>query len=187
MKKPVNQEASETRRRNIALGAALGMILGGAVDLLLGDSGWGFVIGILIGAIIGYRVDFQLPLMQYPAYIVRRITISAGVFLIFLLASQWLLGQNLDPQLQFLVAIAPSIPGALLAISIGTAISKLDEFQRRIQLEAMAIAFGGAVIISLTYALLVEAGIPQVDWVYVPLMLVSLWLIGKLWTIWKYR
>jgi hypothetical protein len=117
----------------------------------------------------------------------RRIILSAIFFLVTLFASQWLLDQELEKSYQVLVAIAPSIPGALLVFSIGSAIAQLDELQRRIQLEGIGIAFGASVIIFLSYALLVEVGIPQVNWMYIPLLMVLLWGIGKLWTMWKYR
>jgi hypothetical protein len=187
MKKTTVQDPAATRRRRVALGAGLGLVVGGGIDLILGDSGWGLVIGILCGALLGYFVRFPLPLMEYPPYIMRRIILSAIFFLVTLFVSQWLLDQELEKSYQVLVAIAPSIPGALLVFSIGSAIAQLDELQRRIQLEGIGIAFGASVIIFLSYALLVEVGIPQVNWMFVPLLMVLLWGIGKLWTMWKYR
>jgi len=46
--------------------------------------------------------------------------------------------------------------------------STIDELRRRIQLEAIGIAFGGSVIITLSYALLVQVGVPQVSCIFVP-------------------
>lgn len=63
----------------------------------------------------------------------------------------------------------------------------MDELQRRIQLDAIGIGFGASLIVTLTYALLVQAGILQVSWMFVPLLLVLMWGVGKLWTVWKYR
>lgn len=160
------------------------MVVGGGLDYFLGDSGWGLVIGILLGAFVGYWVKFPLPRMEYPAYIVRRILISGLLFMAILLASLWMLNNEVGQEYQLLIALAPSIPGVLFALSIGSAIAQLDELQRRIQLEAIGIAFGGSIVISLSYALLVAAGFPQVSWMFVPLMMIMLWSVGKLW---KYR
>ena len=98
-----------------------------------------------------------------------------------------MLSNEIGQEYQLLIALAPTIPGILLAVSIGSAIAQLDELQRRIQLEAIGIAFGGSIIASLSYALLVLAGFPQVSWMFVPLIMMMLWLVGKLWTMWKYR
>jgi hypothetical protein len=68
MKKTTVQDPAATRRRRVALGAGLGLVVGGGIDLILGDSGWGLVIGILCGALLGYFVRFPLPLMEYPLY-----------------------------------------------------------------------------------------------------------------------
>jgi TM2 domain-containing membrane protein YozV len=187
MKKPVNQDMENNRRRNIALGAAFGLVIGGAADMLFGDTGWGLVIGVLLGAVIGYWVNFNLPTMEYPPYILRRVTLSGILFFAALLAAQWLLNREISSQYQILIALVPAVPGVLFVISIGSAISQLDELQRRIQLEAISIGFGAAVILFLTYALLVEVGFPEISWMFVPLILVFLWGVGKIWTIWKYR
>jgi hypothetical protein len=187
MKNSTSQDPSQSRGRNIALGAAFGLLIGGGLDLILGDTGWGLVIGILLGALAGYWIKFPLPAMQYPPHVVRRIVLSAVLFFVFLFGSQWLLNQYIGQSYQVLVALAPSIPATLLGLSIASAIAHLDELQRRIQLEAIGIAFGGSVIITFSYALMIQVGAPEVSWMFVPLLMVLLWGIGKLWTMWKYR
>ena len=187
MKKSSSQDPSQSRGRKFALGAASGLLIGGGLDLILGDTGWGIVIGILLGALVGYWIKFPLPAMQYPPYVVRRIVLSAVLFFVFLFGSQWLLNNDLGQPYQVLIALAPSIPAVLLGLSIASAIAQLDELQRRIQLEAIGIAFGGSVIITYGYALLVQVGVPELSWMFVPLLMLLLWGIGKIWTMWKYR
>ena len=187
MKDSINQNTSQSRGRNIALGAAFGLLIGGGLDLILGDTGWGLAIGIILGAFLGYWIKFPLPVMQYPAHVIRQIFISAFLFFIILLGSQWLLNQGISLSYQYLVAAAPAVPAIWLAYSIGSAIAQLDELQRRIQLEAIGIGFAGSVVITLIYALLVQVGIPQISWMFIPLLMLLLWAMGKLWTMWKYR
>lgn len=187
MKNSTNQNTSQSRGRNIALGAAFGLIIGGGLDMIFGDTGWGLVIGILLGALLGYWIKFPLPAMRYPAHVIPQIIISAVLFFIIFLGSQWMLNQEFTQPYQYLIAVAPAVPAAWLAYSIASAISQLDELQRRIQLEAIGIGFGGSVLISITYALLAQVGVPQISWMFVPLLMVLLWGIGKLWTMWKYR
>ncbi len=69
--------------------------------------------------------------------------------------------------------------------SVGDSI--IDELRHRTQLEAIGIAFGGSVIITLIYALLVQVGVPQVSCMFVPLLMLLLWVIGYLWTMWICR
>lgn len=187
MKNSTSKEGSQSRGRNIALGAAFGLLIGGGLDWILGDSGWGLVIGILLGALVGYRVKFPLPVMQYPVYVIRRIVLSAVLFFVFLFGAQWLLNQEIGEDYQVLIVLVPTIPAILLGLSIASAIAQLDELQRRIQLEGIGIAFGGSVIIMFGYASLVQVGFPEVNWMFVPLLMLLLWGIGKLWTMWKYR
>lgn len=187
MKNSNTNPVIQTRGRNIALGAAFGLVIGGLIDLLTGDTGWGLVIGILSGALIGYFLKFNLPLMEYPAFIIRRMVIAVVLFLTSLFLSRWLLEQEFSRTIQLFAAALPAVPGAFMAYAIGSAIAQLDELQRRIQLEAIGIGFGIAALASLTYASLVQVGVPQVSWMFVPLLLVVSWGVGKLWTMWKYR
>ena len=187
IKNSSREEGAKSRGRNIPLGAAFGLLIGGGLDWILGDSGWALVIGILLGAFAGYWINFPLPAMQYPAYIVRRIVLSAVIFFVFLFGSQWLLDQGIGEAYQVLIALAPIIPAIFLGLSIASAIAQLDELQRRIQPEAIGITFLGSVIITFSYASLVQVGVPELNWVIVPLLMLILWGIGKLWTMWKYR
>ena len=180
-------ESGGSRARHIALGAGIGLVIGGGIDMLTNDTGWGLAIGILAGAVLGYFIKFSLPVMEYPAFIIRRIIISVELFLGMLFLSQWLLGQNIERPYDVIAAVLPAIPGAYLAYSIGMAIAQLDELQRRIQLEAIGIGFGLSVIFALTYALLIPVGVTQVSWMFVPLLMILLWGVGKLWTMWKCR
>jgi hypothetical protein len=112
MKHSVDQDQVQTRGRNIALGAGLGLLIGGGLDLILGDGGWGIAIGILIGAIAGYWINFPLPVMQYPPQIIRQIFLAAVIFFVFLFGSQWLLDQDFSQSYNFLIAVAPAVPAA---------------------------------------------------------------------------
>ena len=66
-------------------------------------------------------------------------------------------------------------------------IASLDELQRRIQTEAIAIGFAGTAIVVGGYALLQFAGYAQVNVGVVILIMSLMWLVGKLWTLWRYR
>jgi len=64
----------------------------------------------------------------------------------------------------------------------------LDELQRRIQTEAIAIGFAGTVFACGGYGLLGLAGIaPTLNWNWVVFVMVFMWFLGKMWTLWRYR
>lgn len=65
--------------------------------------------------------------------------------------------------------------------------STIDELWGQVQLEVIEIAFGGSVILTLSYALLVQVGVPQVKCMFVPLLILLLWAIGNLWIMRIYR
>lgn len=187
MKNTGTNDERQSKSRNIALGAALGLVIGGGIDMLTNDTGWGLVIGILAGAVVGYFVKFPLPVMEYRQGAMQRILYSAVAFLGGLFLSQWLMDLDLARPYQLVAAVLPAVPGAFLVYAIGSALSGLDELQRRIQLEAIGIGFGTSILAFMTYGLLVQVGISQVSWMFVPVVMILLWGVGKLWTIWKYR
>ena len=56
--------------------------------------------------------------------------------------------------------------------------SRLDELQRRIQLEAVAFSFLATCLITLTWAFQQNAGLPRFDVSFVAPLLVLLWGLG---------
>jgi hypothetical protein len=97
------------------------------------------------------------------------------------------LENDLDESVQIIIVLVPTIPGIWFLISLGRAIASLDELQRRIQLESIAIGFGISAMVVLTYGLLGMVGVPQAGWIYVPVVMVFGWFLGKMWTLWRYR
>ena len=65
MKNSASQNLSQSRGRNIALGAAFGLLIGGGLDLILGDTGWGLVIGILLCALVGYWIGILIKTLTF--------------------------------------------------------------------------------------------------------------------------
>lgn len=165
------------------IGAALGAVVGWAIEDVL----WGVMIGFLLGGAIGSRGLQGTNLMQYPPHVVRRLILSALLFFAVLPVSWTLLRDEMDKSLSILLALAPSIAGLFFVYSIGLAISSLDELQRRIQVESIAIGFGLTALFALSYGFLGLVDVPQPNLLYVVFFMVLSWAFGKLWTMWKYR
>src|SRR5437660_1206916 len=56
---------------------------------------------------------------------------------------------------------------------------RIDELQRRIQLEAFAISFGITCVVTFSYGLLEYAGFPAISWIWIPPFMMTLWCIGE--------
>jgi hypothetical protein len=187
MNKDVHERNSPREtRNNIAIGFIIGLMIGGLIDLFTGDRGIWTVIGMALGSLFGYRGLPRLYLMEYPPKVIRNLVVSGAFFFVIFLGSIYLIDQDIGGAYQTLIALAPTIPLLIFIIVIAKAISSLDELQRRIQVEAIAIGFGLTILLVLAIGLLGLTGIPQPDWLFVSLIMVFSWLVGKLWTRWKY-
>jgi hypothetical protein len=87
--------------------------------------------------------------------------------LVYLLTRGLLESNQLPDGWRIIVAVAPMIPFAFFLAFIMTGIRSMDELQRRIQLEALAIAFPLAILLFMLLGLL-ELAIPlsPEDWSY---------------------
>lgn len=187
MNKNVDEpNSSQGTRRNIAIGFIVGLMFGGLIDLYTGDSGIWTIVGMALGTLFGYRGLPRLYLMEYPPKVIRNLVISGALFFVVLLGSIYLINHDFGTAYQIFIALAPTLPLLFFIFSIARAFASLDELQRRIQVEAIAIGFGLTVLIALTIGMLGLVGFPQPAWMYVILIMVFSWLVGKLWTRWKY-
>ena len=79
------------------------------------------------------------------------------------------------------------IPGAWIAFGVVRAILKLDELERRVLLEGMAVSFVITLILVMSMGLLGLAGVPQLNGLYIGMVMAVLWLVGKLWVTGRYQ
>ena len=182
----------DEKRRNmlsgLGIGVALGVVLWSALEDLL-PFPFDLLVGMGIGLLIGYRLGKQPPpmLMRYPPGVMRRIFIALAIFVLGLFGYLYLLDldlTNMQKQLSSLVAILPAID---FVVMLGSAIGQLDEMQRRIQTEGIAIAFAGTAIVVGVFALLELAGVPAPNWGLLIVIMTFMWGVGKLWTMWRYK
>ncbi|MCH8337495.1 MAG: hypothetical protein IH858_01440 [Chloroflexi bacterium] len=103
---------------------------------------------------------------------------SMLTYAVVLVAAILILREIPESPWQIPIALAPAIPGIFAALAISREIGRLDELQRRIQLEALAFAFAATAIVALSIGLLENAGIEQINGTfYVPIM-IGLWGVG---------
>jgi hypothetical protein len=165
-------------------GAALGLLYSSVLDF------WvvvGLVLGTLFGIAIGIRMIRKPPKMRYPKYLLRRTLMAVAFLFLTIYGYEILMDQELNNTQAFLATLLPWSCWIALVVSLSMMIANLDELQRRIQTEAIAIGFAGTAIVVGGYALLQFVGFAQINIGIVILIMSFMWLIGKLWTLWKYR
>ncbi|MFI2667686.1 hypothetical protein [Micromonospora carbonacea] len=80
-----------------------------------------------------------------------------------------------DSLLRYVLAPLPVLPAVGLVIAFVRYLRDIDELQRRIQLEALAIAFGASALISFCYGFLENAGLPRLSAIWIGPAMVMLW------------
>ena len=85
-------------------------------------------------------------------------------------------------------ALAQAAATAVMIVAIYRNITRLDELQQRIMLEALALAFAGTGLLASGYGFLEEAGLPHFEWgVWAWPVMVIFWAIGLVISKWRYR
>lgn len=104
----------------------------------------------------------------------RQMAVTMVAYLVILFASVWTI-KHVVPggPFHYLIALLPLVPVAFLVpIFIGY-YRNVDEFERRMQMESLAIAAGVTAMLSVTYGFLELAGLPHLSawWTWTVLML----------------
>ncbi|MCP4141993.1 MAG: hypothetical protein GY755_17235 [Chloroflexi bacterium] len=147
----------------------------------------GLLGGALFGAATGFRVSRRPPKMRFPWYLFRQIMNAVTFFVLTSAIYAYFLDETLNQSQKFWATIPPMLGIIVLIITVGRAIASLDELQRRIQTEAIALAFAGTAIFVGVYALFQFAGLDEVNIGVVFIVMALMWLLTKMWTMWKYR
>ena len=77
-----------------------------------------------------------------------------------------------------LIALSPMIPAAATAWIVLRELRRMDELQRRIQLEALGFSFAGTAILTFSYGFLEGLGYPRLSMFTVWPILAVLWVVG---------
>ena len=77
-----------------------------------------------------------------------------------------------------LIALSPMLPAAAMAWIVLRELRRMDELQRRIQLEALGFSFAGTAILTFSYGFLEGLGYPRLSMFVVWPILAGLWVVG---------
>jgi len=117
----------------------------------------------------------------------RRMTMALIVYAAILAPSIPLISAYPDAAWRYPLAIAPIMPFIYGIFAYVRYLRLVDELQRRIALEALAIAFGASAAITFGYGLLQLAGLPDINWSFVWAVMGGCWILGGLYADRRYR
>lgn len=110
----------------------------------------------------------------------RRLLLLAVAVAVTILAASWA-GRQLPLRSPGRIALAllQGVATGVLIVTTMRPLRQYDELQRRIQQEAIGIAFVGTAVLATAYGFLVNAGLPDIDWGdWIWPGMVVLWVIG---------
>jgi hypothetical protein len=119
---------------------------------------------------------------RHSQHYIRNALLAAGAHIILVLVSVTLLKQTSATALRYLIAILPMLPLIFAFRSFLHQLANMDELQQRIQLQAIGFAAGATGMITLAYAYLENAGLPQLSMIWV-FPLICLFWSGASWAL----
>lgn len=110
-----------------------------------------------------YRREFLPAMLAYVAVLVPTV---------------YIVDANQDAAWRYPVTLLPMIPLAFVLVAWLRFFRRMDELQQRMQMEALAFAFGGTALITFSYGFLQSAGFPDLNWFFVWPLMTVLWIVG---------
>ncbi len=105
--------------------------------------------------------------------------VSLLAYVIVLIISVILLASlDIGPISRALFSLMPVIPGLAICRAIVRQLRRVDELQRKIQFEALGLAFAATVITTFSYGFLENVGFPKLTMFAVWPLMAAFWIIG---------
>lgn len=79
---------------------------------------------------------------------------------------------------KLLIALLPMLGGIAAMLAVIRAFRRLDELQRRIQLDALAFAFSGTALLTLAWGFAETSGLPLLSYFWIWPLMGTLWILG---------
>ena len=105
--------------------------------------------------------------------------VGLAAYAAMLIVSQRVLGGGIESQsASILIALSPMLPAVFICGVVMRSIRHLDEMQRKLQFEALALAFAGTALITFSYGFLEGAGFPRIPMFAVWPLMAAIWFTG---------
>jgi divalent metal cation (Fe/Co/Zn/Cd) transporter len=180
-------QSQQDRFRRLAAAAFVIFSICFAIGLFLGYVAYGAVAGAIVALLLSRPLSDRIHPMEYPRGSIIPVIVSLVLVFALALISIGLWDQTKDPVIRIAIGLLPAPAIAASALFIGHALGKLDDLQRRIQTEGIALGFGIFFVLVSIYAWLTLFGLPQVSWIFATPALALCWVIGKLASTLRYR
>ncbi|QFT01732.1 hypothetical protein FIV06_30145 (plasmid) [Labrenzia sp. THAF191b] len=105
--------------------------------------------------------------------------VGLATYAAMLIVSQWVIAGGIESKpAGILIALSPMLPAAFICGVIIRSIRRLDEMQRKLQFEALALSFAGTALITFGYGFLEGAGFPKLSMFAVWPLMAAIWFVG---------
>jgi len=111
---------------------------------------------------------------------ISQFLIAIALYVFLLVGAIWIIRQGLAPRWEVPLALLPLLPGLARVWIVRTKILGMDELERRIQLEALSLAFGGLFLLLLTEELLGIADLSLLNTADLIISMSVMWMLGQL-------
>jgi hypothetical protein len=122
-----------------------------------------------------------LPAAQ-PSWVTYRTQIEFGLamlaYLMVLVGSITVIQANPSADWRYVVAVLPVIPAGLALSIFVRALARLDELQKRIQMQSFGFSLGATALLTFGYGFLEGVGLPHLSWTFILPLMAILWGIG---------
>ncbi|XQZ35194.1 hypothetical protein E2976_23105 [Paracoccus yeei] len=102
----------------------------------------------------------------------------AGYVALLVLSQRLLAGGIQDQGTRLLVSLMPMLPAAIVCAAVVAIIRRMDEMQRKLQFDALALSFAGTALLTFGYGFLEGEGYPRLSMFVVWPLMALLWTIG---------
>lgn len=131
------------------------------------------------------------PAAIYSTWVLYRTQIQFGLamlaYLMVLVGSVVVVQANADAGWRYFVVALPVAPAAVVIWLFLRALARLDELQKRIQMQAFGLSLGTTALLTFGYGFLEGAGLPHLNWTYVLPLIAVMWALGAAIFTWRYR
>lgn len=131
------------------------------------------------------------PAAIYSTWVTYRTQFEFGLallaYLMVLVGSATVVQANPEADWRYVVALLPVAPAGFVIWLSVRALARLDELQRRIQVQAFGFALVATALTTFGYGFLEGAGMPHLSWTYILPLIALLWGAGTAIFAWRYR
>src|SRR5689334_17234889 len=99
-------------------------------------------------------------------------------YLMVLVGTVIVVGANPSVDWKYWVALLPVVPAGIVVWLVVRALSRLDEVQKRMQMQAIGFALAATALLTFGYGFLEGAGLPHLNWTWVLPLITTLWGLG---------